>query len=219
MPQNKFFKAICLILTLLPLTSVALPTADLSRFVDKETTTLDTATGLEWLDVPQSQSLSYYAVIDKTKPGGEFSGYRYAKFEELLSLIDFFFPEPNEVAPELKAQVTGLFGRTNSTEHKDSYLYVTTGMVDPEDLLEQEVANVPIYTFSAARYRANSGGGWGPVSGTFGPEESNKWVGSFLVRKSPDHHVVPEIDITPAPMALALLLLTALAGWERRKRG
>lgn len=217
MKQNNFRNVIFLILTVFPLTSIALPKLEFGRFLDNDSTTLDTETGLEWLDVPKSQGLSYNAVIDQTKPGGQFSGYRYAESEELLLLIDFFFPEPSEAAFERKARFTGLFGRTNYTEDEDGFLYVTTGMVDPKDLHE-EVSNVPRYTFSAIRYLSKAGGGWSQITDTFGPEESNKWVGSFLVRKSSNPHVVPEIDASSAPMALNLLLFTALLRWERRKR-
>lgn len=48
--------------------------------------TIDTSTGLAWLEVSASAGLSYQQVLADTQPGGPFSGYRYATAPEVLSL-------------------------------------------------------------------------------------------------------------------------------------
>ena len=48
--------------------------------------TVDTTTGLAWLDLTASAGLSYQQVLADTQPGGIFSGFRFAKAPEVLTL-------------------------------------------------------------------------------------------------------------------------------------
>jgi hypothetical protein len=48
--------------------------------------TIDTTTGLGWLDVSLSAGLSYQQVLADTQPGGSFSGFRFATAQEVLNL-------------------------------------------------------------------------------------------------------------------------------------
>jgi hypothetical protein len=48
--------------------------------------TVDTMTGLAWLDLTASAGLSYQQVLADTQPGGIFSGFRFATAPEILNL-------------------------------------------------------------------------------------------------------------------------------------
>ncbi|HEX7036351.1 MAG TPA: hypothetical protein VF210_11280 [Pseudomonadales bacterium] len=48
--------------------------------------TLDTETGLEWLDWSYTINLSHADVASNFAPGGEFEGFRYATLSELVTL-------------------------------------------------------------------------------------------------------------------------------------
>ena len=51
-----------------------------------DTITLDTDTGLQWLDVPLSTAYTYGETLDELQSGGIFDGYRLATQEEVLTL-------------------------------------------------------------------------------------------------------------------------------------
>ena len=48
--------------------------------------TVDTSTGLEWLNLTKSVGFSYDQVLADMEPGGMFSGYRYATIQEVMGL-------------------------------------------------------------------------------------------------------------------------------------
>jgi hypothetical protein len=48
--------------------------------------TIDTATGLGWLDLTASTGRSYQQVLAATQPGGIYSGFRFATAQEVLNL-------------------------------------------------------------------------------------------------------------------------------------
>lgn len=68
------------VIALLPMTA----TAD---FIDAGTTTVDTATGLEWLDLTETSGLSYNDVSSQFGAGGALHGWRYASMEETQTLF------------------------------------------------------------------------------------------------------------------------------------
>jgi hypothetical protein len=47
---------------------------------------LDTATGLKWLDLTESNTSSYPAVLSQSGPGGRFEGFRHATVNEVRTL-------------------------------------------------------------------------------------------------------------------------------------
>jgi len=55
---------------------------------DNGSTTVDTGTGLEWLDLTETQGLSYNQVLAQTGAGGLFAGYRFAEAYEVETLFD-----------------------------------------------------------------------------------------------------------------------------------
>lgn len=68
--------------------SAAIISVDSSFGVD--TITRDTGTGLDWLDVTETQWLSYNQVIAQMGAGGAYEGWRYATTAELDQLITNF---------------------------------------------------------------------------------------------------------------------------------
>ena len=58
-------------------------TANANTLVDKGSFTLDTATGLDWLDLTATQNYSFNQVSSLLGAGGSFEGYRYATAAEV----------------------------------------------------------------------------------------------------------------------------------------
>jgi hypothetical protein len=52
--------------------------------------TIDTSTGLRWLDLNNSQGRSFYDVASEFGIGGDFEGYRHATPTEILAVFDQF---------------------------------------------------------------------------------------------------------------------------------
>ena len=79
-----------LIVTAAVLASSSSIRADLLQASDAhygaDSITIDTASGLAWLDLPFSSGLSYEQALLATAPGGEFAGFRPATAAEVLSL-------------------------------------------------------------------------------------------------------------------------------------
>src|ERR1022692_2554127 len=48
--------------------------------------TVDTSTGLGWLNVTKTSGLSYQQVLSQTQAGGMFGGFRFATVQEVLQL-------------------------------------------------------------------------------------------------------------------------------------
>ncbi|HEY9068480.1 MAG TPA: PEP-CTERM sorting domain-containing protein [Burkholderiaceae bacterium] len=82
--------AIALIVTTLTFAPLGAAQAQL---IDHGLTTLDTQTGLEWLDLSASTGLSFAQVSAGFGVGGAFEGYRYATSSEVSHLLgDFGLP-------------------------------------------------------------------------------------------------------------------------------
>lgn len=214
-------KTIGLILTLIPLSVLAVPTTDQRRFVETDTTTIDTVTRLQWMDVHLTSGLSYYDVLEQTKPSGHYDGYRFATGAEITELFSVFdipdFHEP--YAADRAMKFMEMFGSTEAYNLLPEYGYglSLTGFAEAGDWLEQEYPGVPTYGVSAD-YLPN---GYNSVTvqraqTSYNPALSYKGFGSFLVHEG--SLMVPEINGASAPLALGLLVLTVLARWERRKR-
>ena len=76
--------------TLLCLPLMALPLMAQADLVDRGTETFDTQSGLEWLDLSQTQGLSFDAVSAQFGAGGSYAGYRYATTAETQNLLGQF---------------------------------------------------------------------------------------------------------------------------------
>jgi hypothetical protein len=51
-----------------------------------DSVTVDTSTGLAWLNLNEAAGLSYNQVLAETQAGGRFSAFRFATFQEVLNL-------------------------------------------------------------------------------------------------------------------------------------
>ena len=100
-------------------------------FIDNETSTIDTNTGLEWLDLTETMGRSYVDVAaDITDDGGTFSsadGWRYATQSDFVTMVNNWFDPANVFTGEFT-------------------LYSALGNDDPAEL------NEFIYTFGDTIY-------------------------------------------------------------------
>lgn len=69
---------------------IALPAAANADLVDRGFVTYDTQSGLEWLDLSQTQGLSFDQVSAQLGTGGLYAGYRYATSLEAQGLLTEF---------------------------------------------------------------------------------------------------------------------------------
>lgn len=58
-----------------------------ASLIDRGIHTLDTETGLEWLDLSATYTRSYNSVVDNLRPGGLYDGYRYANRSEVTNFF------------------------------------------------------------------------------------------------------------------------------------
>jgi len=72
------------------LSLIALPAAANANLVDRGLVTYDTQSGLEWLDLSQTQGLSFDQVSAQLGAGGLYAGYRYATSLEAQGLLTEF---------------------------------------------------------------------------------------------------------------------------------
>jgi len=57
-------------------------------FIDNDTYTTDTISGLNWLDVTTTVGLSKNHVLGELGTGGDYAGYRYATGTEFMTMMD-----------------------------------------------------------------------------------------------------------------------------------
>lgn len=120
--RNLRHMATCALLVIVP----AMLTSNANAvIIDNGITTIDTAAGLEWLDLTQTQNRSYADVAGGFGAGGEFEGWRHATISELVSLqtnagfAPPYFAQP--VTPAFTALID-MLGRTQDGEGFDSIL-------------------------------------------------------------------------------------------------
>jgi hypothetical protein len=84
--------------------------------------TLDTATGLAWLDLPISAGYSYEQMSAALQPGGAFVGFRYATSQEVAGLFSSagingagWFPDSSPGFQPIIGLIT-LLGQTSSQD-------------------------------------------------------------------------------------------------------
>jgi hypothetical protein len=94
--------------------------------------TLDTTTGLAWLDLPFSAGLSYQQMLAALQPGGSFEGFRYATAQEVGTLFisagipgPGWYPESSSSLQPIIALVT-LLGPTSSQDGRPEVGAVTS---------------------------------------------------------------------------------------------
>lgn len=123
-----------------------------------ELATLDTETGIEWMDLSETDGLSINTVLSMTSAGGKFEGWRLPTEDEVLTLFDAaftgtFVTGSNTSAPKFKEQILAfheLFGYTSYNIDRAYGLYEQ----DDGDVVMIGVRNneTVYFNFSEARY-------------------------------------------------------------------
>jgi hypothetical protein len=117
------FSLILVLLLSKAVTSAALVEADDPRY-GAGTLTLDTSSGLAWVDLPVSSGYSYLQALAATQPGGTFGGFRFATAQEVVALYaSAGIPGPGwypESTPSLQPilSLISLVGATTSQDNR-----------------------------------------------------------------------------------------------------
>ncbi len=165
---------------------------------------LDTATGLLWLDVPLTYQWGRSAVLAELAVGGLYEGYRYATSAEISQLwTNADIPNPynstaNSSATAYEALIA-LLGHTTSS----SAIYAVLAMNSSLD---------PLVSFAMLRVTYDGGAPQGQLADPDTDQISDQF-GSYLVKDT--------AAVVPIPAALPLLAagLGAMGfmAWRRRK--
>lgn len=153
--------------------------------------TLDTSTGLEWLDVPVSTSRSFLNISTEFGPGGDFEGFRHATTSEVLELF-------------LSAGLTDLSGGWSASNYQpalDLQEFIgLTSTVFPTTLGSTADVFSPVYHYAVSLQAMTN-----PASSAYqqaivgvgisaADDVGSSFIGHWLVRSS-----------IPEPATLALL--------------
>lgn len=189
-----------------------------AALIDLGSTTLDTATGLYWLDLTITQGLSIQVVSTNLQPGGLFAGYRFATSSELLTLFAHAgfgpgqFSNTTSTAPPYSSvsALLNLVGVTYApfAPGTGDGLRATYGNYAPQ--AEPNVGRAFIATSSPGVGVYNSQVDLTPVQTGFNTPQTE--VGSWLVSS------VPEAS-TGLQLAAGLVVLLAVAGLKCRLSG
>jgi hypothetical protein len=77
--------------------------------------TVDTSTGLGWLNLTETVGLSYNQVLAETQPGGIFSGYSFATVPEVMTLYSSAGISGPGYYPLSSSSIQSLFSLVGST--------------------------------------------------------------------------------------------------------
>ncbi|HVL01049.1 MAG TPA: hypothetical protein VM553_14610 [Dongiaceae bacterium] len=192
-----------------------------------DSVTLDTNTGLEWLDVDtplvyqqQNGLRSYNQVLSEVGAGGLFEGFRYAYRSEVEALLfnsfgfDPVTSTPSNTPTEADKVAAGsLMSFLDYTLGWDlgggSFSKVLDAVFDDEN---PDSPTGAMYVFFGVDHRQNlTGGSINFYSQAYINSNPNIY-GHFLVRQS-----AINVDEPPA-ISLAMLSLALVFGWFQRKR-
>jgi hypothetical protein len=171
--------AICVsLVALLPVKADLLP-QDNARF-GVTSLTLDTRTGLAWLDLPLTAGLSYQQVITSTQPGGAFDGFRYATSQEVLDLYASAgipspgdYPESSPVTQSILSLIS-LVGATSSQDGRPE----TFGISGTPNFGGRDKPGFDFFLSAGIpEYEVTAGGQFGnQVGETFGSPLTGSWL-------------------------------------------
>lgn len=97
--------------------------------------TLDTETGIEWMDLSETDGMSINTVLSMTSSGGKFEGWRLPTDDEVLTLFDAaftgtFVTSANTSARKFKEQILAFHELFGYTSHNIDRAY---GLYEKED--------------------------------------------------------------------------------------
>src|ERR1041385_8142533 len=102
-------------------TGGALIEADDQRF-GPGSLTIDTATGLGWLDLPLTVGLSYNQILAESGPDGRFAGFRHAGVDEIAGLfVSAGIPDIGEVSEANAVPAMNLIALIGATRYRGIY--------------------------------------------------------------------------------------------------
>ncbi len=166
--------------------------------------TLDTRTGLEWLNLTFSVGLSYDIAKAATQSGGAFSGFRLAKADEVLTLYQSaglpgpaWYPDGGSFDQAISSLIS-LLGATSSQDGRPELFGISDTSTNPGSHLVPGLDSSfqdPKYGYSVT----------GATLGTlaYGDSTGAPTVGVWLVTPVPE------------PSVLALSLVGAVLFWSR----
>jgi hypothetical protein len=149
--------------------------------------TIDTATGLGWLDLTASVGLSYQQVLADTQPGGIYSGFRFATAQEVLNLYaDAGIPGTGYYSLSTSSiqSLISLLGATGLINGLPGFIGLSatsasSGGQDAPAIYGTGVNGTEVYWVN--------GGGAGYGGGTaYGVTTSDPALGSWLVSNVPE---------------------------------
>ena len=167
-----------------------------------DTVTIDTATGLEWLDWTLYTNYSYNDVTTLMVPGGELDEWRYASDVELHALFDHAgvsVGAPDPASFDAAVALMGLIGMTQDQADVD-YSHAQTSNTDGNGDHFYSSLEVVWYNQTGKGYL-----NYYPLP----PENAYSLTGHALVRSA-----------VPEPSSLALLLIggVGLCGYGMRRK-
>ena len=151
--------------------------------------TVDTSTGLAWLDLPLTSGLSYQEVLAATQPGGAFAGFRYASAQEVFAFFDAanlpkqgWYSESSSAAQPILSFIS-LVGATSSQDGRQETLGRTG---TPGDLEAHIGVGLDFaYQNGVPGYLRDGASGW-PSGGSLGDSYNSGSWGSWLIEPIPE---------------------------------
>jgi len=158
--------------------------------------TLDTSTGLIWLDLTVTEGRSYVDVLTNTQAGGMYEQFRYAAPDEIRSLYNYVSPLETILSPfppgiqVLMEELQSKTGITSGKLGSSTFQLGITALDDPAMPENQYIARTALdFTNNINEIHLD------PIHGTVADVAENTDIGSYLIMKS---------SVVPIPAAILL---------------